>query len=957
MTTHTGGALVGRASELALVEALARDVVHGHAATLLIEGEAGIGKTRLVDSLIDSASRAGMTVFRGQAHAFETTRPFGPIAQALDLHPRSRDQRRARIGRMLIGDQNPLEKTASGQAPDLRYRVVEEVLDLVETSCATIPVLIVVEDLHWADTSTVLAFRSMAHRLAHVPVLLVGTLRTSPRPAELDQLLDEVIGSGAPFVRLEPLPSDQVGALATAELGLAPGPALTQLLAKAGGNPLWVVELIRSMIAEGLVKLTGASAEVTTSELPDSLRELVLRRLRYLPKPTLELLQITSVLGDAVSIHDLAAVTRRPALDLLAGLVEAFQARLLGESGDAVVFRHQLVHEAIYRDIPGPLRRGMHRDVAAALSRAGAALSQIATHLMLGAAPGDVEAARQLREVARDASARDPTASVELLRRAKSLLPPGHDDQDLLAAELAHALLTAGQVGEAARVAEAVLDRQHQRNASVPLRLALVSALSLQNRAPELIAWAESCLNVSAELSLTDQSLVLAQASYGRTFSGDLVGGEATARRGLEVAQRSGDIGTMVWGLTSLSVPVKAQGRYAEALSLAERAVGLAFDPSSRDARLRHPYFFLGMALSDADRMEEGLLAYRAALEDQEELGASWLLADTLLLSAEVSFLQGRWDDAITEIETGLRTADEHGTPISVPQSHAYQAVIAVGRGDLIAADKVLARLESELQSVPPRYGMQVVAYAVAMLAEAQGQQSRSYRVLLRAWERDAERENRYYQRYLAPPLVRLALALDERDVAAEVARWAEATAALAAEVPSVRSASLRCKGMVEHDPDIMLAAVESARRGGRFLDHAASCEDTAATLASSGRPEEAKALWLEALESYERVGAQAWAARASASLRGLGVRRGSRGSRRRPTSGWASLTPTERAVSHLVAEGLTNRAIGKRLFISPHTVNTHLRHVFDKLSVSTRAGLAAKAAPHRDPAGSRVGA
>lgn len=255
----------------------------------------------------------------------------------------------------------------------------------------------------------------------------------------------------------------------------------------------------------------------------------------------------------------------------------------------------------------------------------------------------------------------------------------------------------------------------------------------------------------------------------------------------------------LVWSLASMSVPVKNRGRYAEALSLAQRAVGLAFDPPSRDARLRHPQFFLGMVLCDSDRMEEALFTYRAALEEYDELGASWLPADTLLLSAEASFLLGRWDDAVTEIETGLRTADEHGTPISVPQSHAYQAVIAIGRGNLAGADRLLGGLEAELQSDPPRYGMSMVAYATAMLAEARGQHASSYGLLLPAWQRDAERVDRYYQRYLAPALVRLAVALDEQEVARQVTSWAEATAALATEVPSVQSAALRCRGMVEH--------------------------------------------------------------------------------------------------------------------------------------------------------------
>ena len=113
--------------------------------------------------------------------------------------------------------------------------------------------------------------------------------------------------------------------------------------------------------------------------------------------------------------------------------------------------------------------------------------------------------------------------------------------------------------------------------------------------------------------------------------------------------------------------------------------------------------------------------------------------------------------------------------------------------------------------------------------------------------------------------------------------------------------------------------------------------------LAQGGRRDEAVALLAEALERYEQAGADAWAGRVRAQLRALGVRPAPRGPRRRPVGGWQSLTKTERAVSLLVAEGLTNGAVARRLYVSPHTVNTHLRHVFAKLGLSNRVALAAE--------------
>jgi len=178
--------------------------------------------------------------------------------------------------------------------------------------------------------------------------------------------------------------------------------------------------------------------------------------------------------------------------------------------------------------------------------------------------------------------------------------------------------------------------------------------------------------------------------------------------------------------------------------------------------------------------------------------------------------------------------------------------------------------------------------------------------------------------------------------VAAEVASTVAAGVALAPEVPTVRSLALRCQGLVDGEAEPMIEAVAFARRAPLLIEHGGACEDAAGLLAQGGRRDEAAALLAEALERYEQAGADAWAGRVRARLRALGVRPGQRGARHRPAGGWESLTATERAVSLLVAEGLTNGAVARRLYISPHTVNTHLRHVFAKLRVPNRVALAA---------------
>ena len=413
--------LVGRSAEIAFAAAAARELGDGRASALIVEGEAGIGKTHLVQALADEARSRNVAVWYGRAHPFERTRPFGVVASSLDLRRRSPDPRRAAVGALLMGQGSGAEEPPGG---DLQYRIVEEIVDLVESACAERPLLLVAEDVHWADGASLLALSAIARRLSLSSLLLVVTTRPSPLSSEVALLLNDLTTADAPTLRLHPLDAGEVAALAACELGASPGPVLTALLDKAGGNPLWAKAILRTLADEGMLRRTDATVETASSELPSSLNDLVVRRLRDLSPPTLELLRITAVLGDAVSVRDVAAVSRRPATEVVRGLGDAFDAQLLDAVDDRVAFRHQLVHDAIYQHTPAPARRLLHRETAVALTAAGADRLEVADHLVLGAEPGDLEAIAWLREAARDASAQAPHVTADLLLRAEALLPP-----------------------------------------------------------------------------------------------------------------------------------------------------------------------------------------------------------------------------------------------------------------------------------------------------------------------------------------------------------------------------------------------------------------------------------------------------------------------------------------------------------------------------------------------------
>lgn len=927
--------LVGREVETALAAAVVRGLREGRACALVIEGEAGIGKTRFVQGIVDQVRTGDVTVLYGQAHPFERTRPFGLVAGALGLNRRSADPRRAAIGGLLSGH-GPAD--AAPTSGDIHFRVIDEIVDLLESWCAERPVVLVAEDIHWADVASLSTISSLVRRLPLAALLVIVTTRPSPRLAEVARLLDDLEAGGAQTLHLQPLTSEGLSSLATLVLGAPPGPDLAAMLAKAGGNPLWATAILRSLSDEGMLYRTEGRIEATTPELPTSVRELVVRRLRQLPEATLELLEVTAVLGDAVSLRDVAAVSGHPKGEVVRGLRDAFDAQLLDGAGDRVVFRHQVVHDAIYQHLPAAARRLLHREAAAALVAAGADRLDVADHLLLGAERGDQQAITWLRDAAREASSRAPLVSVDLVRHAEALLPRGHRDADLVACEMVQALLRAGIVAEASGRAEALLARQHPDEVDTPLRLALVGALALQNRAAELVAVAQGSL-ASARLRPSDEMLVLAQESWALTYSGDPVAGEAVANRALDIAGQAGEAAMEVWPLTALLVAVGRQGRYGEALGHAQRAADLASRSPDLRTRPLQPRFFLGLALFDCDLVNEARIAYRESLRD--EFGSGWWLSDTLTADAEVSFAVGEWDDAVLGLIAGGQAAQEKGNQLLVTQSLAYRTIIATAVGDRRAASELVVQLTRELENDQLSYNAGILAAAVAGVREAEGDAEGAYGVLLRCWRFDVARENRYYHRWLAPDLVRLALLLGHRDVAAEVTGAAQAAAGLAPQVRTVRSVALRCQGLLDATVEPMIEAVELARQVPLVVLHTGACEDAAAVLARGGRADEAAALLGEALERHERAGADAWAARVRALLRSLGVHPGQRGSRQRPTSGWESLTETERTVSLLVAEGLTNGAVARRMFISPYTVNTHLRHVFGKLGISNRVALA----------------
>ena len=221
----------------------------------------------------------------------------------------------------------------------------------------------------------------------------------------------------------------------------------------AGGNPLFVIELVRALDDEGAIDVLDGRAEARPASLPPTLRLTLLRRLSLLPEDALNLLRIASILGASFSLAELGLLAGRSPAQLVPALAAAVDAGLLTESGDRLTFRHDLVRDAIYHDLPAAVRKGLHREAGAVLGGAGVPVERVAGHVALGAEHGDAEAVGWLRRAAQLSAARAPATTVRLLERALEITDPADPICDALAAELVEPLLSTGRLRDAETVA------------------------------------------------------------------------------------------------------------------------------------------------------------------------------------------------------------------------------------------------------------------------------------------------------------------------------------------------------------------------------------------------------------------------------------------------------------------------------------------------------------------------
>ncbi len=934
---------VGREAEMEALGAAARRLTTGIGTAVWVEGEAGIGKSSLLAAGAAAAREAGCQVLSAGAHQLTHPLPLRVLFECLQVGPGSPDRRRTEIARFVMDARLGLLRD-----DDTAYTAAaaELVTGLIDELCAGGPTVLVLDDLQWADDTSLSVCQRLTAAATQLPLLLIVASRPVGRRPQLDLLRSEVRSAGGTIISLGPLTHPQVTHLVSGIVGAEPSPALAGLAAQAMGNPLYVRELVDVLVREGLVRV-GDRAELSdagSGGVPTSLAAALGSRLSFVPPATMDVLRTAALFGGDFAVTEVAAVLGRPAIGFAADLQEAVTAGIVVEAGERIAFRHPLIRQALYDGMPAALRSALHRDAAYALAGIGASPLRVAQQLLTSGVRGGPWATRWLIEATPALAIRAPRIAAELLNREleHDLLDDG--DRTRLTGSLARVLLAMGESEEAARRARQALAVTTERG---DMYWVAVRALLACGRNEEAGTTLRQAL---AEPDLPDTwraRLLASLAMLQRANSGALDEADATAREALRVAGVAGDAFAAAYALTDLWAILSVRRRHPQALESIDRA-SQVLSSAAQHADLRHFALHARIfTLQNLSRWSDAEATLREARQFAQRTGqAAGAMPD--ITAAVLMYWLGRWDDALAEL------GDEEHDPAALTYRglrepgpallrQGVAALIAVRRDDsAVAAGHFRMGLALPIRSTADQENLDFLLSARAVEAEQQGEPGRAIEHLAPLLDRGPGEMTLTHQ--WLPDLLRLALAADDRAAVAATLRVSRSEADAEQHPARAMTAYRRCQGLAEGDPEPLRTAVAHHRTSGASVDLAATLEDLAVVLARAGDAD-ARGSLSEAVDLYGEFGATWDIRRAEARLRELGVRRGAHGKRvPRAAHGWEALTPTELKVALLVAEGRSTPNIAQSLFLTRRTAQTHISRILAKLGMRSRVEIAQSA-------------
>jgi DNA-binding CsgD family transcriptional regulator/tetratricopeptide (TPR) repeat protein len=927
----SSGVFVGRSGEVTALRELVAAVAAGRGGVAWVEGEPGIGKSTLVEQGLAGAAELGCALFCGTADPLRARFPLAVLLDSLQVDARSTEGVRGEIAGLLRGEGVGALLPAGGAVT----AAAERVLVLVDRLCAISPVIVVLDDLQWADEVSVSVWHRLAGAVGQVPLLLVAVSRPVPRSPGVAAARQDLAGRGTVILPVGPLPDPEVATLVASVAGGHPGPGLLARANQAGGNPLYLRELVDALVRDDRVTVSGGVADVAAGEpdagpAPLSLAAAIEVRLGFLSDRALAVLRTAALLGPRFAVRELAAMSGLPVRELAEVIGEAVTTGVLVESGLDLVFRHGLIAQALAAGTPAGLRAELHRDAARTLADDGATAERVAAQLLSVAGEMDGWTAAWLADNAAALVHRTPQGAAELLTRTVAGLAPGHPHREQLTEHLARVLFLLGRYEQSEALARKVLAESGDPERRARTTWVLAYTLTLTGRRPQAIAFVDYALQDPSLPDLwrarlrSERALML--LSDGRYDEAD-----AAAAQTLADAERAGDRFAIGYALHVQASARAVTGDTAAALRIAGRALDvIGDDPETADLRL----LMLGnrlAALGNEDRDADAEARELLTLAEQVGTARSGSVRETV---AQYEYEAGRWDDALADLNVVFESGSEgHNV---VKDGHALAALIAAHRDDRaglaahLDAAQAPARAESKRQN-PVSY----LGQALAVAAE-QDRCPGEAMVLIATAAHTAEAEGVAEDAWLAD-LVRYALAAGDGPTARDATRRCENAAREGG--PRTVATAHWCRGLVDADPAALADAVAYYRTVSRPLKLGQALEDLAVAQAA-GNADAARATLREAVQIYASLGAEWDTRRADARLRPFGVRRRRAGARR-PETGWDALTPTEAKIAAMVGEGLSNPDIAARLFLSRNTVQVHMSKILAKLQAHSRLEVA----------------
>jgi DNA-binding CsgD family transcriptional regulator/tetratricopeptide (TPR) repeat protein len=916
----------GRSPERAVVADAVAGLARGSGDVLVVRGASGVGKSRLLEDVVEQASRAGLRVAVGRTDRDARLIPLAPIMDALGTGARP------------ISDRARL--SAVTPDPESRYWLLQQLQDDLERAASSNGVVVVIDDLQWCDATTLAVLRSLSRRLADLPVLWVVAVRTEHQDPSVATTVADLAAKGR-VVDLAPLSEDATAAVIADLLGATPDATVLRAAHRTENVPILVTELVRGLVDEGMLTIVDGVATMPVAVLPATFGASIRETVRRLSKPTQQIVQVGATLGRSFSAQSLAAMLDQPVPRLLPGLQEAIDAGVLVEDGTLLAFRHDVFREAAESMIPFAVRHVLLRQAVEELLRQGVPPLSIATRIAAVAEPGDVRAAELLRTVAVDLAGTDTGEASALALRAVDIAR----DTTAMPGIIADVLPLLWHSGRTAEARALLHDLQGRLAPEEDARLRLALArLQTEGSATEALRTAESALalpGLSTGLRtrlLAVRALNLAQAGRHRDLSVALHEAGATV---------DGDDADPIAAATfeaSASVLAFNEGRFADATQAITSAMG-------RVAASGHPSStwlpeglwsaFLAGALGDTERA--GRIAEANAIEARRNHlarpSAAWMMLRTRVL-----FDQGHLEDAKTLAESVLDLAED----LELGQFAALTAGSVLFRTALLQGDRAAAaraRHHAEALRADPAFARSG-SWLLALEADAHGEADQAVEHSEAAW-RSLEEP---IASMSSPAdfaddvhLARIAIRGDRRDRLERIERVARLRAAANPDNDLCAGTWLHVHGLVHDAAESLAAAVDRLRRVDRRLVLAAALEDLGCAL-RTGSVAAAVGAWQEAASLFDDAGAVRDAERSRRHLRGVGVAvRASSAD-----AGVSGLTAREFQVVERVAAGLTTQQIATDLFISTHTVTSHVRHVYTKWGVASRRELAARFRQHR---------